>query len=49
MPQPAEPARRDAGVSPPAGTGPRTGESAPRPQYEGLLREPDWPPDDESE
>ncbi|MEU8968183.1 hypothetical protein AB0D11_02710 [Streptomyces monashensis] len=47
MPQPVP--ARDAAVAGPAATVPRTGEPVPRPQYRDLFKEPDLPPDDESE
>ena len=44
------PARSDATVSgPSAARSARTGERPPRPRWEGLFLEPEWPPYDEEE
>ena len=49
MPESAVSAGRDrAALARPAATGPHTGE-VPRPQWQGLFREPELPPYDEED
>ncbi|MFE9448251.1 hypothetical protein [Streptomyces sp. NPDC006739] len=50
MPHPVVSARVGAATAAQsAGIVPRTADPAPRPQWQGLFREPDWPSEDEPE